>query len=44
MKDRSEHITLVQFMEYLGNVNHAITVVGNWIFDSDYKISLELNI
>ena len=28
MKDISEHVTLVQLMDYLGNVNIAIIVVG----------------
>ena len=28
---------------YLGNVNHAISVVGYWIFESNYKKSLVLN-
>ena len=32
----SENFTLVQLMGSLGNVNHAISVVGNWIFDSNY--------
>ena len=30
-------------MDYLGNVNHAISVVGYCIFDSNYKRSLVLN-
>ena len=30
-------------MNSLGNVNHAISVVGYWIFDSNYKIALVLN-
>ena len=30
-------------MYSLGNVNHAISVVGNWIFDSNYEIALFLN-
>ena len=30
-------------MDSLGNVNHAISVVGYWIFDSDYEKSLVLN-
>ena len=34
LTDISEHFTLVQFMDYLGNVNHAISVDGYWIFDS----------
>ena len=40
--DISENFTLVQFMGYLGNVNHAINVVGYWIFDSNYKRALVL--
>ena len=31
--DKSEYFTLVQIMDYLGNVNRAISVVGYWIFD-----------
>ena len=34
MSDMSENFTLFQFMNYLGDVNHAISVVGYWIFDS----------
>ena len=30
-------------MGSLGNVNHAISVLGYWIFDSNYKRSLVLN-
>ena len=30
-------------MDSLGNVNHAISVVGCWIFDSNYEKSLFLN-
>ena len=33
----SENVTLVQLMETLGNVNNAISIVGHWIFDSNYK-------
>ena len=39
----SEYVTLVQLMDYLGNVNHAISVVGYWIFDSNFEIALVLN-
>ena len=39
----SEHVTLLQLMYYLGNVKHAIIVVGYWIFDSNYEIALVLN-
>ena len=30
-------------MDSLGNVNHAIRVVGSWIFDSNYERALVLN-
>ena len=37
LKDISEHVTLFQLMDSLVNANHAISVVGYWIFDSNYK-------
>ena len=43
LTDISEHDTLFQLMDYLGNVNHAISVVEYWIFDSNYKRELVLN-
>ena len=43
MTNISENVNLLQLMDYLGNVNHAISVVGYWIFDSNYKRSLVLN-
>ena len=33
----SEDITLVQLMDSLGNVNHAISIVWYWIFHSNYN-------
>ena len=27
----SKYVTLVQIMDYTGNVNHAYSVVGKWI-------------
>ena len=33
----SEDVTLVQLMDLLGNVNHYISIVGHWIFDSNYE-------
>ena len=42
-EDISENVTLVQLMESLVNVNHTISVVGYWIFDSNYKKELVLN-
>ena len=32
----SEYFTLVQLMDSLVNVNHDISKVGHWIFDSNY--------
>ena len=43
LTDWSENVALVQVMDYLGNVNHALSVVGYWIFDSNYEKSLVLN-
>ena len=34
------YVTLVQLMESLGNVNHVISIVGYWIFDSKFEKSL----
>ena len=31
-------------MDYLGNVNHAISIVECWIFESNYEIALVPNI
>ena len=43
LEDISENVTLVQLMDSLGNVNHAISVVGCCIFDSNYEKALVLN-
>ena len=43
MKDISEHVTLFQLIDLLGNGDHAISVVGCFIFDSNYKKALVLN-
>ena len=40
LNDISEDVTLVQLMDSLGNVNHAISVVGYWISDSNYEKDL----
>ena len=40
LNDISEYITLVQLMNSLVNVNHVISIVGNWLFDSNYKKAL----
>ena len=43
LEDISANVTLVQLMDSLGNVNHAISVVGNWIFDPNDEKSLVPN-
>ena len=43
LTDISEHVTIVQLMDSLANVNRAISFVGYWIFDSSYKKALVLN-
>ena len=43
LEDISANVTLVQLMDSLGNVNHAISVVGNWIFDSNYEKEIVFN-
>ena len=40
LNDISDNVTLIQLMESLVNVNHAISIAGHWIFDSKYKKSL----
>ena len=39
LKDISENVNLVQLMGSLVNVNHDISIIGHWIFDSNYKKS-----
>ena len=39
----SEHLNLVQLMDYLVNVNYNISAVGYWIFESNYEKALVLN-
>ena len=43
LEDISANVTLVQLMDSLGNVNHAISVVGSWIFDPNYERAIVLN-
>ena len=40
IKNISECVTLLQLMDSLGNVNHAISIVGHWIFDPKYEKAL----
>ena len=44
LHDISENVTLVQLMDSAGNVNHAVSIVGYWIFDSNYKQALSLTL
>ena len=43
LEDISENVTLVQLMDSLGKVNHAISVVEHCIFDANYEKALVLN-
>ena len=43
LEDISANVTLVQLMNSIRNVNNAISVVGNRIFDSNYERALVLN-
>ena len=43
LEDISANVTLVQLIDSLVNVNHAISVVVSWIFDSKYERALVLN-
>ena len=40
LNDISENVTLVQLMDTLGNLNHAISIVRYWIFDYNYEKAL----
>ena len=40
LNDIRENVTLVQLMDSLVNVNNYISILGSWIFDSNYKKSL----
>ena len=37
LNEISKHVTLVQLMYYIGNANHAISVVGSWIFELNHE-------
>ena len=38
----SEDVTLLQLTKTLGNMNHAISIVCSWIFDSNYENALRM--
>ena len=44
LHDISQNVTLVQLMDSVGNVNHAMSIVGYWIFVFNYKKSLPLTL
>ena len=44
LTDIPKHVNLLQLMYYLGNLNHSISVVGYWIFESNDERALVLNI
>ena len=43
LEDNNENVTLFQLMDSLVNVNNVISVVGSWIFESNYERALVLN-
>ena len=43
IRNISEYVTLIQLMESLVNMNHAISIVGYWIFDSNNEKELCLS-
>ena len=38
----SDHVTLVQFIDTVGNVNLAVPIDACWIFDYNYQMALTL--
>ena len=44
MNNISDHVTLVELIDYLDNVNHALSVFENSIFHSYYKRDLQLSV
>ena len=42
LRDISENVTLVQIMEGVGNVIHAVSIVSYWILGLNYKKALPL--
>ena len=38
----SDRVTLLQFMDSIGNINHAVSIFAKWIFDSNLKKVLPL--
>ena len=40
----SENVTLVHLMDTFGNVNHAVSIFGYWMFENNYKKVLPLTL
>ena len=40
--DIIDHVTLLQSMYSIENVNNFVSIFGNWILDSNYKKALIL--
>ena len=38
--DTNDNFTLVQLIDSIGNVNHAVSIFGKWIFDSNFRKAL----
>ena len=38
----SPYPTLVQLKYFLGGIQHCVTIVGKWIFDSNFTFALPL--
>ena len=43
VKEISKHITLLQLEDVKGSISHSCTVVGKWIFDSNFAYALPLS-
>ena len=42
--DISDNVSLVQLMDSVVNINHAVSIVSYFIFDSNYKKALPLTL
>ena len=42
LNDISDHMTLVKLIDTAINVNHAVSIIGCWIYDSNHKRALPL--
>ena len=37
INDINENFTLINLVDAVVNINHSVSIVGNWIFDYNYK-------